>query len=406
MPPDDAGRAPRSAGGRSLRIALVAPPVETVPPRRYGGSERVVAALADELHRRGHLVTLFASGDSRVACELVPTVEAALWAHGHQGDIAPFVASSLGKVWREHHRFDVIHSHVDAAGFLFARHCPTPVLTTLHGRLDHSGMPELLAEFPDIPLVAISESQRRWSPRSDWRAVIHHGLALHRAPHAPGPGDSLALVGRMSPEKGIAEGVELAQRTGRKVRIAAKVRERSEHEYFDRVLRPALERDQVEFLGELEEPERDVLYAGALATLALGAWPEPFGLVAIESLATGTPVIARRAGALPELVEHGVDGFLVDDLTEAELAVELVPGLDRALIRRRALSRFSATRMADEYETVYRQLIADRGPRPRPLVPGTAVGPRRPIAAPTASEIDVTPSTDGVRVGGSRWTDS
>jgi len=351
-----------------LRIALIAPPMLPVPPPTYAGTERVVAALAGELHKRGHEVTLFAPGDSKVDGELVPTLPQSLWSIDYRGDVSSFINISLAMAWREHERFDIIHSHVETLGFLFARYCPTPVVTTLHGRLDVSGIPELLEEFDDIPLVAISDSQRRWGEHANWVATIHHGLPLESMPFSDRPGDYLAFVGRITPEKGIAECIELARRARLPLRIAAKVYDELEKEHFAEVVEPALAEGTVDFLGELGDVERDRLYAGALATLMLGAWPEPFGLVAIESLATGTPVIARRAGALTETIEHGVNGFLVDDLTEAELAIERVRLLDRKQIRRRAIERYSPGRMTDDYEVVFRNLLeAHRAPQtPRP----------------------------------------
>jgi len=350
----------RSRTDRPLRIALLAPPMEPVPPRAYGGTERIVGALEKELTSRGHKVTTFASGDSEVSGELVPIIERSLWAIGYKGDVNNQISLAIAMCWAEHERFDIIHSHVETMGFLFARHCPTPVVTTLHGRLDISGIPELLDGFRDIPLVAISENQRRWFPENAWRATVHHGMDLEAMPYSAKVGDYLVLVGRMSPEKGIAEAVEVAERTKMLLKIAAKVHDVVEIEHFAEVLEPHLEKAHIEFLGELEPLQRDPLYAGARATLMLGKWPEPFGLTAIESLATGTPVIATKTGALPEIVEHGVDGFLVDDILEAELAVSLVPRLSRERIRERALERFSAGRMADEYEVIYRELIAEQ----------------------------------------------
>lgn len=343
-----------------------------VPPPTYAGTERVVAALAAELHKRGHKVTLFAPGDSSVDCELVPTIPQSLWSIDYRGDVSSFINVSLAMAWREHERFDIIHSHVETLGFLFARHCPTPVVTTLHGRLDVSGIPELLEEFDDIPLVAISDSQRRWGEHANWVATIHHGLPLESMPHSDRPGDYLAFVGRITPEKGIAETIELARRVKLPLKIAAKVYDEHEKEHFAEVVEPALADGTVEFLGELGEVERDRLYAGALATLMLGAWPEPFGLVAIESLATGTPVIARRAGALTETIEHGVNGFLIDDLTEAELAIERVRLLDRKQIRRHAIERYSPGRMTDDYEVVFRNLLENRGPVPTAIPTASA----------------------------------
>ena len=348
---------------RPLRIALVSTPMLPVPPPTYAGTERVVAALGDVLVERGHEVTLYAPGDSEISGgTLVPTIERSLWSTEYRGDISAHVSISLAKAWADHERYDIIHSHIETMGFLFARHCPTPVVSTLHGRLDQAGAPELLDEFRDIPLVSISDSQRRFSPESNWVATIHHGLPLESAPFSAEPGDYLAVVGRITPEKGIEEAIELARRTGRKLRMAAKVYDEHEQAHFADVVEPALEDPDVdlEFLGEVDPKARDPLYAGALATIMLGAWPEPFGLVAIESLATGTPVIARRAGGLTETIEHGVDGFLVDDVIEAELAVQRVAELDRRLIRERALERFSPTRMAEDYEAIYHRVIAER----------------------------------------------
>lgn len=344
----------------SLRVAVVVPPMLAVPPVGYSGTERVVACIVDELHRRGHRVTLFAAGDSKVDCELVPIIPQSLWSMGYHGDVSAFLQLSAAAVWREHERFDVIHSHLEHHGFLFARHCPTPVVATLHGRLDVAGIPQLLGEFLDVPLVSISESQRRWRPDANWIATIHHGLSLESAPFNGDEGSYLVFVGRITPEKGVIDAVELARRTNLPLRIVAKVYDEHEHEHFAEVVQPAIDEGIVEFLGELPPLERDPIIAGARATIMLGAWPEPFGLVAIESMATGTPVIARRAGALTETVEHGVDGYLVDDVDEATLAVEFSKKLDRVEIRRRALERFSPARMVDGYEEVYAKVMAAR----------------------------------------------
>ncbi len=340
-----------------LRIGLLSPPMLPVPPLKYAGTERIVAALATGLHERGHAVTLFAPGDSKAPVELVPTVPRSLWSTGYRGDISSYMNVTLAKAWAQHDRFDVIHSHIEALGFLFARLCPTPVVSTLHGRLDTSGVPDLIDEFSDIPLVAISASQRRWSPNANWVGTIHHGLPLAGAPFEAAPGTYLAFIGRIAPEKGIGDAIALARATGLPLRIGAKVYDRGERELFDSVVAPAIAEGSIEFLGEVNAAERDALLAGAVATVMLGAWPEPFGLVAIELMATGTPVIARRAGALPEIIEHHRTGFLVDDLSEAILAVARAGSLDRAAIRETALTRFSVDRMVDEYEGVYQRLI-------------------------------------------------
>ena len=230
----------------------------------------------------------------------------------------------------------------------------------MHGRLDLAGIPELLVSHPDVPLVAISDSQRRFFPDQRWIATIHHGLPLAGMPFQPEPGDYLVFVGRITAEKGIREAIELSRESGVRLKIAAKVHLDSERAHFEEVVQPAIDAGDVDFLGELGPDERDPLYAGALATVMLGGWPEPFGLVAIESMATGTPVIARRAGALVETITHGESGFIVDDVAEAALAVGRVSELDRTAIREQALRRFSPERMADEYEAAYRQVIAER----------------------------------------------
>jgi glycosyltransferase involved in cell wall biosynthesis len=353
-------RSETSSRAAKLRIALLSPPMLPVPPPTYAGTERVVSALGETLVARGHDVTLFAPGDSEFSGTLVPSPERSLWSQEYRDDVSSFINVTLAKAWARHNQFDVIHSHVETLGFLFARHCPTPVVTTLHGRLDVSGIPQLLEEFTDIPLVAISESQRRWGDEANWIATIHHGLPLEQMPYRTEPGDYLAFVGRVTPEKGIDDALELARASGLPMKMAAKVYDEHEKVHFDEVVQPAIDDGIVEFMGEVGPLERDPLYAGALATIMLGAWPEPFGLVAIESLATGTPVIARRAGALTETIEHGVDGFLVDDLSEAKLALTMVRELDREAIRARAIERFSPERMADEYEAVYEGLARRR----------------------------------------------
>ena len=336
--------------------------------------------------------------DSQVESELVATTPRSLWSTGYRDDIASYLSVTLAKAWALHHRFDVIHSHLETQGFLFARHCPTPVVSTLHGRLDGLGYPELIAEFSDVPLVAISASQRRWFPDANWAATIHHGLPLHDAPFESKPGDYLAFVGRVAPEKGVGDAIELARSTGLTLRIGAKVYDTIEQELFARVVAPAVAEGVVEFLGELGPMERDALLAGALATVMLGAWPEPFGLVAIESMATGTPVIARRAGALPEIVEHNRTGFLVDDLGEARLAVTRAATLDRSAVRQVALTRFNVDRMVDEYEAVYRRVIDERA------TTTVVIPPRRPVPvmAPSRSRATVPMETNGHSVATGR----
>jgi glycosyltransferase involved in cell wall biosynthesis len=363
---------------RRLRIGLIAPPVLPLPPPAYAGTERIVSALALGLHARGHQVTVFASGDSELPCEVVPVVARALWHEGLSGDMSTYFQLAAARAWDELDRFDVVHSHVDTAGFFLARHAPIPVLTTLHRRLDVGGVADLVDAFSTIPLVAISDSQRRWNPNANWVATIHHGLDFAATPSRDRAGDYLLLVGRLTPEKGIAEAIELARRAKRRLVIAAKAHEPSERALFEEVVRPAIDAGVVDWRGEVDPASRDRLMVGALATLMLGAWPEPFGLVAVESMATGTPVIARRAGAYTETIEHGVTGYLVDDLDEALLAVNRTPRLDRARVRTITRQRFGLERMLDAYEQVYRSLIGEgaerieaTGPIPVPVEIGS-----------------------------------
>ncbi len=348
-------------GGEStpsrLRIGLVAPPLVRIPPKGYAGTERIVAALALSLHERGHEVTVFAAGDSDLPCEVVPVVPHSLWGRGLRGDTSAYLEMSVVKAWEQCDRFDIIHSHVEQAGFLMARHCPTPVLSTLHKRVDAGGVAELIDLMPDVPLVAISDSQRRWNPKADWVATIHHGLDFSATPTSNRGGEDLLLIGRISPDKGVAEAIEVARRTGRRLVMAAKAHEDDERAMFDAVVKPAIEAGIVDWRGEVDGEERDRLMAGSLVTLMLGAWPEPFGLVAIESMATGTPVIARRAGGVTETVEHGVTGFLVDDVGEAVLAVARLETLRRDRIAAYARGRFSSDRMTTLYEQAYATLI-------------------------------------------------
>lgn len=343
----------RSSNRGPLRIGLIAPPVLPLPPLGYAGTERIISTLALALTERGHSVTVFAPGDSTLGCRVIPVVPKALWPLGHRGDLRELFRLSLAAAWDHREEFDIMHSHLDTAGFEMARRSAVPIVTTLHSRLDLGATPRLLDEYPDIPLIAISESQRRWHPAANWVATIHHGLDFRATPLSETVGDYLLVVGRVTPEKGIAEAIDLARRSGRRLVIAAKVHEGSERDLFEQIVRPAIDAGIVDWRGEVGSGERDLLMAGAFATLMLGAWPEPFGLVAIESMATGTPVIARRAGAYTETIDHGHNGFLVDDLDEAVLALERVGRLNRRAISAYARGRFSVERMAAQYERAF-----------------------------------------------------
>jgi glycosyltransferase involved in cell wall biosynthesis len=349
---------------RPLRIAQVAPPFERVPPRAYGGTERIVHGLVTELDRRGHEVTTFASGDSVVPGRHIETVPQALRPLGYGGDSLPYMQLTLHEVLARATEFDIIHSHMEWASLLLARVSPVPVVSTFHGRLD---LPYADAMFRDPPagLVAISKNQASTHPDVPWAAVVHNGLRLTEAPFGTSQRtDALCFVGRVAPEKGIVEAIDIALEAGRPLRIAAKAGPTAtEREYFDTVFQPALKAAgrSVEFLGELDQADRDELFAQSHASLMPGSWPEPFGLVLIESLACGTPVIARRIGALPEILRDGIDGFFGDDVTAMAFKVDRVVDLDRRAIRESVLDRFSVERMTDRYLAVYRARLEATG---------------------------------------------
>jgi glycosyltransferase involved in cell wall biosynthesis len=359
--------------------------MERVPPRAYGGTERVVFELVKELDRRGHEVTTFASGDSEVPGRHITTVEEALRPSGYSGDPSPWFYLTIQEVLDRATEFDIIHSHLEWASLLLARVSPIPVVSTLHGRLDLTWSAATFAR-PTKGLVAISANQAATHPEVEWAGVVHNGLTLDDSPFERRRGDALCFVGRVAPEKGIVDAIQIAKATGRSLRIAAKAGPTAaERDYFDNAFMPALEGagSSVEFLGELEQADRDQLFAESYAALMPGSWPEPFGLVAIEALACGTPVIARRVGGLPEIIRDGVDGFFGDDADQLAYQVERVEGLDRAAIRASVLDRFSAGRMTDGYEEIYRTMVdsaggsategsageGDGGDEPRPLKP-------------------------------------
>ena len=349
---------------RPLRIAQVAPPMERVPPRAYGGTERVIFELVRELDRRGHDVTTFASGESEVPGRMIATVPEALRPAGFNADPSPYFYLTIHDVLDRIDQFDLIHSHLEWASFLLARVSPIPVVSTFHGRLDLPWADESF-RAPPAGLVAISANQASTHPDVPWAGIVHNGLSLDDAPFDRRRDDGLCFVGRVAPEKGIIEAIEIAKATGRPLRIAAKTSELfGERAYYEDVFLPALNAagSSVEFMGELAAPERDQLFAESYAALMPGSWPEPFGLTAIEALATGTPVLARRVGALPEIIRDGVDGFFGDDVTELAFRVPDVETLDRRAIRTSVIERFSAGRMADGYEALYRRMLAGRDP--------------------------------------------
>ena len=345
-----------------MRIAQVAPLFESVPPRLYGGTERIVSFVTEELVRRGHDVTLFASGDSRTTARLVPVVERATRFESATHAIlgAEFIRE-LGMVFSRASDFDVIHCHVDYLAFPFDDLTPTPTVHTIHGRLDLPHLVAVYRQFSTVPLVSISDAQR--APLEPlgvrWAGTVYHGLPVERYAFAPVDSGYLAFLGRISPEKQADLAIEIARRVGLPLKIAAKV-DAVDQEYFDRVVAPLLDDPLVEFLGEIGEDDKPAFLGGAKALLFPIDWPEPFGLVMIEAMACGTPVIARPCGSVPEVVDHGRTGFLASSLVELAEAVKRLDEIDRAECRRHVEQRFSVARMAEDYERIYRRLATRR----------------------------------------------
>ncbi len=325
---------------------------ESVPPSLYGGTERVVSFLTEELVRRGHEVTLFASGDSRTSARLVPCVPKALRLDPGSKDWLSAHVLQLEKVVRQAGEFDFIHFHVDTLAFPFARRISTPHLSTLHGRLDLPELAPLYREFREHPVVSISDAQRSPLPFARWVGTVYHGLPRDLLRFHPAPGSYLAFLGRISPEKRPDRAIEIARRSGIPLKIAAKV-DRADQEYFESVVKPLLDDPLVEFIGEVDEKGKQEFLGNALALLFPIDWPEPFGLVMIEAMACGTPVVAFRRGSVPEVMEDGVTGFVVDTVAQAVRAVEQVPSLPREACRRVFEERFSVERMARDYLRLY-----------------------------------------------------
>ena len=346
----------RLGSPRILKIAQVAPLSESVPPKLYGGTERVVSVLTDELVRQGHLVTLFASGDSCTSATLVP---ACARAQRLLGCVDPLAAHMLmiEQIAQRADDFDIIHYHVAPLHFPLARRMATPHLTTLHGRLDLPDLVPLYEEFDELPLVSISDAQRAPLPNQNWVGTVHHGFPERDFCFHPEPGSYLAFLGRISREKRVDRAIEIAKACGWPLRIAAKV-DPSDVQYFKNEIAPLMEHPLVEFIGEISDAEKSAFLGQARALLFPIDWPEPFGLVMIESLACGTPVVAFRGGSVDEVIEDGVTGFVVDDLDQAIDATKRTHTLDRRACRDAFTRRFSESRMASSYVRLYRQLIS------------------------------------------------
>jgi glycosyltransferase involved in cell wall biosynthesis len=345
-----------------VKIAQVAPLYESVPPNGYGGTERVVSYLTEELVRLGHDVTLFASGDSQTRARLVAPCPRSL--RMDSGCVDSLVHHMLELEWvsQQASRFDLVHFHIDYLHFPVSRRLRCPHLTTLHGRLDLPDLQPLYREFRRQPLVSISNDQRRPLASANWLGTVHHGLpkALHT--FRARPGKYLAFLGRVSPEKGLDRAIQIACRTGIKLKIAAKI-DPKDQEYYDTVIQPLLRRagSRVEFLNEVGGKDKDEFLGNAHALLFPIDWPEPFGLVMIEAMACGTPVIAYRRGSVAEVMVDGVTGFVVDDVDQAVRAAKRVAELDRAVCRRVFEERFSDERMTRDYLAVYARLLEQSG---------------------------------------------
>jgi glycosyltransferase involved in cell wall biosynthesis len=339
-----------------MRIAQIAPLTESVPPQLYGGTERVVAFLTNALVDGGHEVTLFASGDSRTRAALQPAWPRALRLDGTCRDpLAPHLLM-LEEVARRASDFDVLHFHVSQLHFSLARRLPVAHVTTTHGRLDLPEIAPLYGAFTDIPLVSISDAQRQPLPGAGWIATVHHGLPPGLLPFRGAPGEYLAFVGRISPEKRVDRAIAIATACGRPLKIAAKV-DAADRDYFEDEIRGLLDHPLVEFVGEIDERQKAAFLGRASALLFPIDWPEPFGLVMIEALSCGTPVVAFRRGSVPEVIEDGVTGFIVDSLEEGIAATRRIAGIDRRRCREAFERRFTASRMAADYVALYQRLV-------------------------------------------------
>ena len=339
-----------------MRIAQVAPLAESVPPQLYGGTERIVSYLTEELVRAGHQVTLFASGDSVTSAELISVTERAIRLDPEVIDPLALSMVLLERVAAEEDRFDVVHFHYDHVQYGYMRRLDVPSLATMHGRMDLPELATLFDEYAEIPLVSISDAQRHPLPDLNWLATVYHGLPMDQIATYPESGTYLAFLGRISPEKRLDRAIQIAQRVGMPLKVAAKVDD-VDREYFEAEIQPLITED-VEFIGEIADDAKDDFLGRAAALLFPIDWPEPFGLVMIEAAARGTPVVAFRNGSVPEVIDEGVTGVVVDDVDEAVRAIPDVLALPREAVREAAVRRFSAERMARDYVSVYTDLAA------------------------------------------------
>ena len=348
-----------------MKIAQISPLLESCPPRLYGGTERIVSYLTEELVRQGHNVTLFASGDSLTSARLIPFCETALRLDPRIKDPVPQHVVMLDHVRALADAFDVLHFHVDVLHYPLIRDFADRTVTTLHGRLDLPELKHVYSTFSHAPLVSISSDQRKPMPPVNWVGKVHHGLPANLLPFNPSPkGDYLAFLGRISPEKGPDRAIEIATRAGARLKMAAKI-DRVDQDYWEEVVKPMVDaHPNVEFVGEINEREKAKFLGEATALLFPIDWPEPFGIVMIEAMACGTPIIAFPAGSAPEVIDDGISGFLVDDVDEAVAAVRRAETFDRTKARARFERDFTIERVARDYLNIYRNLPAYAARRP------------------------------------------
>jgi glycosyltransferase involved in cell wall biosynthesis len=340
-----------------MRIAQVPPLYESVPPRLYGGTERVVSYLTEELVQAGHDVVLFGTGDSHTSATLVTICESSLRLDPRCIDPVALHLIAIEEVLRRQDEFDIIHCHIDYLGYILARRTEVPVIHTLHGRCDLWEQTFLFQEFKDCSLVSISNSQRQAAPDANWTETVYHGLPTDLYGLNEAGGQYLVYVGRISPEKKVESSIAIAIRSGLPLKMAAKV-DKQDRLYFEQKIKPLLAHPLIEFLGEVGDEEKNRLIGNALAFLHPADWPEPFGLTLIESMACGTPVIARRRGAIPEVVDHGVTGFIFEhDDAAVDIIRDLLPSFSRKGCRRHFEKRFLAERMARDYVAAYRNIL-------------------------------------------------
>jgi glycosyltransferase involved in cell wall biosynthesis len=340
-----------------MRIAQIAPSYERVPPKLYGGTERMVSFITEELVQRGHDVTLFASGDSQTSARLASYCDKALRLSGKPELAASLHVAMLAEVYEMgRERFDLIHSHIDYWTFPFSRVTGIPTVSTMHGRMDIQDLHLIYRRFPEAALVSISNSQRLPLADLNWVDTIYHGLPRDLLKFNAQPGHYLAFIGRVAPEKRPDLAIEIARRSGVPLKIAAKV-DRADREYFETTIKPLIQGPHVEFIGEINDADKSEFLGGARALLFPIDWPEPFGLAMIEALACGTPVIARPCGSVPEVMKPGISGFVASELDELVAAVHEIDSIPRAQCRRYFEERFTSDKMIDRYERVYERLI-------------------------------------------------